>query len=181
VGNSVEPAPSPTTFSSFQDYVNYILAHNNITWRNFNVIAVLSQQVKGHFAGFVPLPFLITGAWDEAHTFALETVAQLPEGSRLAVEVPHWIGRGLEPAPTKFEEFEDAHTDPKDRRRIRIPLEPSWSQSLGQIKLPAATAVPSHLLVHIPNEHRRRPYDVAIRQMYQGREVGRVTWRLTSE
>jgi hypothetical protein len=56
VGNSVEPAPSPTTFTNFQGYVNYILAHNNITWRNFNVIAVLSMMKEGPFVGFVPLP-----------------------------------------------------------------------------------------------------------------------------
>jgi hypothetical protein len=37
---------------------------------------------------------------------------------------------------------------------------------------------PSHMLVHVPEQHRDRPYEVAIRQLYAGREVGRITWRL---
>jgi len=42
-----------------------------------------------------PLRFLITGAWNKPQAFALEFYAGLPEGSRMALHVPHWIGRGL--------------------------------------------------------------------------------------
>jgi hypothetical protein len=37
VGNAANPAPSPGTFNTFNDFMNYIYAHNDITWRNFNV------------------------------------------------------------------------------------------------------------------------------------------------
>ena len=178
VGNAAEPAPNPGTFNTFNDFVNYIYAHNDITWRNFNVVSLGGHGIDGHFKGFIPLRFLITGAWDKPHEFAFETLAQLPPGSRMALEVPHWLGHGIRPVHANLEEHEDADTDPDDRRRVRIPLHPSGSQPVGQIELRAGTRVASHLLVHIPDQHRNRPYEVALRQLYAGREVGRITWRL---
>jgi hypothetical protein len=178
VGNAAEPAPNPGTFNTFNDFVNYIYAHNNITWRNFNVVALGHHRTGGHFQGFIPLPFLISGAWDKPYKFAFETFAQLPQGSRMALQVPHWLGRGIHPAHTNLEEHDDADTDPGDRRRVRITLYPHGSQRVGQIELRAKTAAASHLLVHIPDKHRDRPYEVVIRQLYAGREVGRITWRL---
>lgn len=178
VGNAAEPAPNPSTFNTFDDFVNYIYAHNNITWRNFNVVGLGQHRIGGHFDGFIPLRFLIPGAWDKAHEFAFETFAQLPEGSRMALQVAHWLGRGMQPAHINLEEYEEADTDPDDRRRVRIALHPQASQRVGQIELRAKTVAASHLLVHVPEKHRDRPYEVGIRQLYAGREVGRITWRL---
>ena len=178
VGNAADPAPNPGTFNTFNDFVNYIYAHNNITWRNFNVVSLGQHRVGGHFGGFIPLRFLINGAWDKPHEFAFDIIAQLPAGSRMALEVPHWLGHGIRPAHSNLEEHEDADTDPDDRRRVRIPLHPSGFARVGQVELRAGTAAASHLLVQIPAEHRKRPYEIAIRQLYAGREVGRITWRL---
>jgi hypothetical protein len=178
VGNAAEPAPNPGTFNTFNDFVNYIYAHNNITWRNFNVVSLGHHRTGGQFDGFIPLRFLVAGAWDKPHEFAFETLAQFPLGSRMALQVPHWLGSGIHPAHANLEEHEDMDTDPDDRRRVRIPLRPNGSQRVGQVELRAKTAAASHLLVHIPDKHRNRPYEVAIRQLYAGREVGRITWRL---
>jgi hypothetical protein len=178
VGNADDPAPAPATFRSFDDFVKYILAHNNITWRNFNVVASTHHRHEGPFSGYVPLPFHITGAWDEARTFALETVADLPPGSRLALQVSHQLGSAFRAAYPDCEEHEDADADQDDRRRIRIPLPPHGRHLLGRIDLPAASASASHLLVQIPPARRDRPHEVAIIQMYEGQEVGRITWRL---
>lgn len=178
VGNADEPAPTPTTFNSFNDFENYIYAHNNITWRNFNVVGNSPHHRGNPFGEFVGLPFLISGAWDEARVFELETIAGLPQGSRLALQVPHWIGRALRAANADAQEHEDPDTDPKERRRLRLFLPPHGSHPLGQIELPRATAAASHLLVYIPSDRRDRPHEVAIRQLRDKREVGRVTWRL---
>jgi hypothetical protein len=35
------------------------------------------------------------------------------------------------------------------------------------------------LLAQIPKEARKRPYEVFVRQTFEGQEVGRVTWRLS--
>jgi len=55
-------------------------------------------------------------------------------------------------------------------------LAPRGRHALGRIELPAGTAAPSHMLVHIPPECRVEPQKVVVRQLYLEREVGRVTW-----
>jgi hypothetical protein len=32
--------------------------------------------------------------------------------------------------------------------------------------------------VHIPEEHRKEAYQIAVRQLWEREEVGRVTWQL---
>jgi hypothetical protein len=178
VGNAGDPAANPGSFVSFKDFENYIYANNNITWRNFNVVSSGRHPIKFPFGEFTPLRFLITGAWDQLHAFALETHSELPEGSRLALQVPQWLGASLKPAHTEFDEFDDSDTDPDNRRRLRLPLHPQRTQHLGEIELPVNTAAISHMLVHIPADCHVRSHKVVIRQLYRGREVGRITWLL---
>jgi hypothetical protein len=173
VGNAADPAPVPTTFNTFNDFVTYIYAHNNITWRNFNVVLSAQRQM--------PLPFLISGAWDKAHAFALETLADLPRGARLSLQVPRWLGRALSERHAGLEEYEDADADADDRGRVRIPLSADGTHLLGQIELPAGTMARSQLVVHLPSERRDRPYEASIRQLHEGLEVGRITWRFLQE
>lgn len=163
--------------------MDYIYANNNITWRNFNVdILPLPPHFPipfpGHFGEFVPLPFLIAGAWDTTRAFSLETLAEFPEGSRIALQVPDWIGREFQPGHPKTDEIEDAETDPANRRRLRIPLLPHGRQSLGRIELAAGTAAASHMLIQIPEQKHQHPLKVIIRQLYDEQEVGRITWVL---
>ncbi len=183
VGNADDPAPDPTTFATFADFVAYIYAHNNISWRNFNVVANTPHRTGEPSAGFVKLPFLISGAWDGAQVFAIETLAELPEDSQMVLQVPDWVGQGLRPAPgvPGEEHRAAAGTDPGDRRVLRIRVDPSGCHALGQVELPAGAAAESHLLVHVPVRRRDWTYDVAVRQIYEGKEIGRVTWRLVPE
>jgi hypothetical protein len=178
VGNAEHPAPAPTAFATFDDFVAYIAAHNNIAWRNFNVVAALPFK-QGRFKGFIALPFLITGAWDKARAFTLETIAGLPKGSRLALQVARDIGRELAPTKAKIEHLEDRKTDRHQPRRLRIFVASGRPHRLRRVKLPASSRAPSHLLVQIPDDHRDRIHEVAVRQMYAGREVGRITWRIS--
>jgi hypothetical protein len=173
---SFDPAPNPASFATFDDFVNYIYANNNIPWRNFNVLGAGLYPIKVPFGEFIPLRFLITGAWDKRYTFALETQAELPEGSRMALQVPHWVGQGLRPVHAKLEEVEDSETDTENRQRLRIALTPHGRQALGHIELPAGTAAASYMLVHIPAERHIKPLKVIVRQLYREREVGRITW-----
>jgi len=179
-GSANDPAPSPTSFGSFQEFVDYIYSHNNITWRNFNVVGVPMHvhPVPHPFPGHIPLPFLLTGAPDRAHKFTFEIGAVLPEGGRLALQVAENLGQALRPAGADVDQHDDATTDPRQPRRIRISLDPARRQWLREITLPAGTAAPSHLLVHIPEGQTLRMHDIFIRQLYAGREVGRITWRL---
>ena len=177
VGNAFAPGPNPANFATFTDFENYIYANNNITWRNFNVVTPMGGHLP-HWGKFLPLPFLLTGAWREEIEFAFETDADLPEGSHAAVQVPHWVGIGLKPGHPNAEELEDRDTDDKHHRRLRIAVTADREHKLGRIALPAETAVRSHLLVHVPLERHAKPYRVVIRQLHGQREVGRITWLL---
>ncbi len=176
VGNSYDPAPNPGSFATFDDYMNYIYANNNITWRNFNVVAAGPHPIRFPFGEFLPLQFVIAGAWDVPRVFSLETEADLPFGSRLALQTSRWVVDELKPAPQDREEIEDPDTDPDEPQRVRVPLHANKLHPLGEIELRAGTVAPSHLLVHIPFEFHVRPHRVVIRQMYRGREAGRITW-----
>ena len=179
VGNPADPEPTPGTFNDFNAYVAYIEANNNITWRNFDVVATAHRHHAGRFRGFIPLPFLVAGAWDAPRVFELETLADLPDGSRLLLEVPAWLGRDLKPAPREFEEREDLDAD--DRQRVRIPVQPRGIVPLGAIELGANVRAASHVLVELPDEQEGAFYEVAVRQLFEGREVGRITWRLVPD
>lgn len=181
VGCNYQSAPDPEfmgNFASFQDYDNFITNTFNVTWRNFNVVPMHVHKFNPQWGELVPLPFYLTGAWMEDVDFAFETIADLPKGSTLALQVADWIGRALAPAHNDVTIHRDLETDPACARRTRIPLPASVTHRLGEIRLPTRTAARSHLLAHIPPGVHHRPYDVAIRQLYRGREVGRVTWRL---
>jgi hypothetical protein len=129
----------------------------------------------------IALPFLITGAWDDTRIFGLEILAELPERARLRLEVPAWLGHQFNPKLTEFVPHEDAESDPDDRARMRIPIEPHGVARLGDVALKADARVASHLLIEWPGDHHRAPHEVAVRQMYKGREVGRITWRLVPD
>jgi hypothetical protein len=179
-GNTDDPAPNPSTFASFTDFAAYVSAHNNISWRNFNVVTNAPHRTGGPFADFVHLPFLICGAWDGAQVFTFETLAHLPEDSQIVLQVPNWLGKGLRPSPDIREDEQEtaAGSDQDEQRPVRIRVAPHGHQFLGPVELPAGTAAGSHLLVHVPTGRHDRPCDIVIRQIYQGKEIGRITWRL---
>jgi serine protease len=183
VGNADDPAPVPSAFASFDEFVAYIYAHNNISWRNFNVVPVPHPGRCEPFPEFVELRFLITGAWDAGHAFTLESTADLPDGSRLTIQVPEWLGRGLRPerADLDSDNIVDASAPEGRHRMVRLLLDPHGRHVLGQVDLPADTTAVSRLRVHIPAEPHKRAADIAIRQLYADREVGRITWRLVPE
>ena len=180
VGNAGDPEPHPGSFNSFNDFMAYIENNNNITWRNFNVVHLAGHR-RGHFGDFIDLPFLMVGAWDEARAFEFEALAELPKGSELALQVPAWLGHGLKPNAKNLVEQEDLDTDPDDKLRVRIPLEPGRPLQLGKVELKAGAQVKSHVLVRLAKDHHNGAHEIAIRQLFGGVEVGRITWRLVPE
>lgn len=172
VGDAANPAPDPAklTFGNFDDYINYIAVHNNIAWRNFNVSDGSPQQ-GGAFDEFINLPFHITGAWDRERAFEFQTIGALPQRSNLVLDLPHDLALRFKPQLKKL----DVHKHTTGESRARMTLPPHIPHPLGTIHLPAGTKGTSHLLVQLPEKLTQR-HEVAIRQLYKGREVGRITW-----
>jgi hypothetical protein len=152
-------------------------------------------RAEGHWpasATPAPIPWVCLYRWSpkkqksswsrrgRAGSLAVATrrTPELPEGSRLSLQVAHRIGEQLKPHQPPVEEFDDPKTDADNRRRLRIPVSPSGSHTLGTVQLPWRTAAASRTLVHIPPERHHKPHKVIIRQLYKGRGAGRITWVL---
>jgi len=173
IGCAQDPAPNPSDLIDWDNFRRFIRDNNNVTWRNFNVVDNEPDPDEGDPDGWVPLPFLAPGAPDRARPMRLEVVARLPEGARVVLETPPYLGdrlhRWAAPLPPKVD---------KRRELARLPLRPYGRQTLGDLVLPARARPQCRLLVHIPKEWRKHEYEISVRQHDGDLEVGRVTWRL---
>ena len=185
VGTADDPAPAPVDFLDWTNFQDFIKNNNNVTWRNFNVVDNAPPPAANP-PGYVPLGLLLAGAPDRARPFAFEVHAKLPSGARLLFEAPHWL---IDRLRLRRCRPEDVRVGPAKRRRgakaaslddALVVLAPSGRHHLGEILLPAKSAIPVRLHVYIPEGDRDHDYQVALRQLFDGDEVGRVTWQLTS-
>ena len=175
VGCNYQPAPNPETlsnFATFEDYYNYILNNNNITWRNFNVV----QGSGGSSPGMLHLPFHLTGFWNGEESFHFITETDLPEGARLWIDAPRWIGRHWEGGDHRH--CHDPDFDLCEPRRSRIPLRVGGAHALAEIRLPSNTGARCRFVLEYPLDLRKEARQVIIRQLWRGQEVGRITWRI---
>ncbi len=174
VGHAADPAPGPADFLNWDNFLRFIRENNNVTWRNFNVEDNLPDVVEPSLPeGFRALPFMAPGAPDRDRPMALEVIAQLPPGAKVLLEVPAAFYERLH---GRF----DAPRVSFDRQRgvARLPLNPTGDTHLGEILFPAGSRAELRLLVHVPPEHRALSHRLAVRQLWEGMEVGRVTWQL---
>ena len=179
IGTDADPAPDPATFTDFDQYRQYIRANNNVTWRNFNVVENVADPDA---EGLVALPFLVPGAFDRARPMGLEIRSRLPAGARVLLEAPAYLARRLDERAIRVDDREDHDRgDENDRRDVvRVAVPAAGIRRFDDLPLPAREAARLRLLVEIPEEHRQREFEIAVRQLYEDDEVGRVTWRLVS-
>jgi len=166
-----DPAPSPGDLLNWTNFTKFIRENNNVTWRNFNVEdndPMPDPQVP---KGMIALPFLVPGAFDKARRFDIEVLGKLPDGARLILEVP------LAFMQLMHEPYQKVEIDEK-RRVALIRLRPSGRHRLPSLLLPAKSRHRLRLLVSIPEALRKHSYQVAVRQIWEKEEVGRVTWLL---
>lgn len=177
VGTTADPAPGPADFLNWDNFRRFIRENDNVTWRNFNVEDndpdVGDPTVPN---GFKALKFLVPGAPDKARYMALEVMGKLPEGAKAMLEVPL----------TFFELLHKVHQLGKvsiDRKHAvaHIPVNPHGRMRFGEVLLPAKSRTALRLLVQIPGERRKDTYQVAVRQIWEREEVGRVTWQLQNK
>jgi hypothetical protein len=159
-----DPAPPLASLVNWDNFLAFIRNDNNVTWRNFNVVA---SPGPGDPEAF---PFLVVGALDRAVEMGLEVVARLPADAKLALEVPDHFVRHARLA---------VQPGGQDGEMVRIPLRPVGRQSLGVWRFPRKLKQELRLVVDLPEQARERSgYQVAVRQfaLEPTQEVGRVTW-----
>lgn len=168
VGTATDPAPSPGDLISWSNYLDFIRNNNNVAWRNFNVVPAPPGEPPAHF----DLEFLAPGAPREGLVMALEVVARLPEGARVQLEAPLSLLDALKQR-SPYIKVE------ADRGMGRVPVGAHGVQPIGEGFFAAGSKAKCRLLVQMPAHGWEHAHEVAVRQIFRGEEVGRVTWRLT--
>jgi hypothetical protein len=101
----------------------------------------------------------------------LEVVARLPEGASAWLETPLYLIDAM------GERSPHLRVD-RNRHLACLPLNPHGRTTFREALFPANSAAELRLLVNIPEKFRENEYEVFVSQLYEGEEVGRVTWRL---
>lgn len=169
IGCPADPDPVPDqmalTLVDFDDYVRLIRSNNNIAWRNFNVGPIPAN------GGLPVMNFMAPGAHDADHLMQLEVVARLPEEAQLWLEGPADFVSAL--LTGRLGE------NPRGKE-LKLPLSPHGTNRFQEMVFPAKSQTQLRLMATLPEQHRLGNYEIYARQLYQGEEVGRVTWQLTS-
>ena len=177
IGTGDDPAPNPATFTTFDQFRQFVRANNNATWRNFNVVSNLPDP-DADPEGFVSLPFLVPGAFDRMRPMGLEVRARLPAGARVFLEAPASLDRQFDERRYALEKAVEWEDD--DDNVVRVPVPAAGVHRIDEMALPAKEAARFRLLVDLPEKRRENEYELAVRQLHEEEEVGRVTWRLLS-
>lgn len=172
IGNPQDPAPAPADLLNFDNFMLFIRANNNVTWRNFNVVNNVPPSA-GSPPNYVQLPFMAAGAPDKARRMAFEVVGRLPREAKVVLELPLEFAQMLRVQTTQVK-------GAKEGRVVYIPVNPSGRTNFGHMVFPAKARIPMRLLVYIPDDLRKHEFEIFARQLHGEEEVGRVTWRLAA-
>ena len=162
------PIPGPLDWAAFLDLIR---AHNNVTWRNFNVVNDLPDPTDAtpNFA------FKVAGAEDRARLFAFEIERRLPEDAVLEIEGPLGLLRRLAgEKPWKL-------VPVKKRETARLALPSLPRIQLGEVRLPRMARLDCLFRIRPRRGKVVYGHGIAIRQLYRGEEVGRIVWRFAPE
>ena len=158
------PLPGPTDWNGF---TGLIRNQNNVTWRNFNVVDELPDPSGDPSV----LPFLVAGAPDAARAFELQILRDLPRAARVRLQVPLGLAAKL-----RRGRLWKVEVDRKGRYAV-LDLPPLPRIDLGAIRLGAGARYPSRFLLYGTKGMERGGHGLAIRQLFEKQEVGRVSWQ----
>ncbi len=162
-----DPAPLlPPSIPQFDwtNFIKYIKNQNNVAWRNFNVVDVPAPPT-----GLAVMDFLIAGAPDRGREFHFELLQELPEGAKVWLEVPLAMMAVL-----PRDAFSGDAID-RESNRVRLAVPFVRSLPLYDVRLGAGARHRCRLVVQQGKELPAGLYRVALRQIYDDFEVGRVT------
>jgi hypothetical protein len=202
----MDPAPDtgPEVISDLDSFKSLIRAANNVAWRNFNVVE--PSALTG--GGGLEVYFHLGGAADEEHAFDLEILVDLPGGMTPALVIPaemaHRIRRSdarnaslLAVAPAAGDGEVPLLLAPEAAERLpsslRLPRLGGATARLRRDRIrrhtvrrvplggPAQPRVKARITLAPPGDELfSGAYSLAVRQLHDGFEVGRITWSFRS-
>jgi serine protease len=202
VDHTTNPAPDTSEIHSldYTSFRNYIKNHNNVTWRNLNIVDVDAGSSPSPSPSPKPaLPFKLYGAknWILPKRMQLDVVAKLPRGAQIQLEVPYKLTRLMGSVPRvigmKAVDFvKDVFTAKKSLekdslkgneyieklKKTYIPLNREGNNLLEKFFVKKGAVHDMNLYVDIPEKFIGQKFRIYVRQLYDGQEIGRVTWLL---
>jgi hypothetical protein len=173
IGTAADPAPGPADFLDWDNFQTFIRANNNVTWRNFNVVNNTPPS-QASPPGYVPMEFIMAGAPDKARPMQLEIVGHLPKGAEAVLEMPKDFTQRFRRLPSEIK-------GARRRGVVHVRINPWGRTRFETFEVPARAQIPLRLLVSIPKEMHEDAFEIYASQLFEGEEVGRVTWRLAPE
>jgi serine protease len=188
-----DPAPpTPDSLVDWSNFTDFIRNHNNVTWRNFNVvnlippsptpptpatpqlapIAAAGVAIKG---GVMEFPFKMAGADDRAVDFEFEVERRLPADAVLEFEGPP----GLMARLRGGRQMKLTRVAKQAKEQLSLPALPRVR--LEETRLNKRDRIPCALRLRLGKEKLVPGHGFAIRQLYQGKEVGRINWQFALE
>jgi hypothetical protein len=163
--DSAPPIPPATDWDGF---IAFIRNHNNVTWRNINVVDVEPDPAGDPAI----LSFLIAGALDRTRIFDIEIHQRLPEDAQLWLELPLALLENFKNWRLKKVEIDKK----KDTAKILLPR--LRSINLKDVKLNKSSRYRCQFNLKASKSQGRGEHLISVRQLFKGEEVGRVTWTL---
>jgi serine protease len=161
------PMPGPLDWNTFYDLIR---AHNNVTWRNFNVL-----DPPGTPDATPSFAFKLVGADDLRLQFAFAVERKLPADAVLELEGPLWVVVRLKgERPWKL-----VQSNQSEKAQLILPALPRIM--LEEILIPPGVRLPCAFKIHPRKGKVVYGHGVAIRQIYKGKEVGRINWQFAQE
>jgi hypothetical protein len=156
--------PGPPHFD-WRGYVRF-LRSPNVAWRN--VHRVQTDQ------GPTRLRFFIAGSPDLTRRFDLEVVQRLPEGAGLSVVLHRDAAAKLRQRQVSLQRAEPSvlPTVPQDHERLILPRRPR----LPVERLALDAGMLAEAVFELTGTQPETGHSLAIRQLWRGVEVGRITW-----
>jgi serine protease len=184
-------------------YCRYIKENNNVTWKNFELVEMKkSSSVPVHDEdpdqaeapkpdpvqeqdplpdpqpnpnpnpkGWLGLDFISPGLPHKDQRMNLEVISKLPKGVNVLLQVPlAWKKLVFRGSPYVLHN--------KKRKIGYAPLNPFGNSKLEDILFKANSKTKLKLFVNVPDKLKTQSYTIAVRQMLEGKEVGRFTWKL---
>lgn len=157
------PGGAPT---SWNDFLNFIGNNNNAAWRNFNVLDV-SAAGEGEFRT-AAAEFSINGP-PRGVRFDFQVLRQLPKGARVQLRLDERLAALFGGARERADRHEK-------ERAVSLTMDHNDRFAVTGVRLEARARYRCSIRIVLHGGIEPQPVLWALRQMYRGKEVGRVTF-----
>ncbi len=155
-GSAEGPVPCSAANFNWRKYLAMMRNQGNVVVRNVHRLTCGPLAV-----------FKVNGTPDQPRTFEFEVIQRLPIG--VTVRLTAQVGLALKMSRGRLWKVQRSSDD---QMTLHLPKQPRFS--LGKVTLPSGILFPCHFA--LAGSGLAPGHSLALRQLYRGQEVGRITW-----